>query len=285
MFIDSHVHGIHAERDASGKFIPPLKSAWNEKGMTPEEYVEISRKEHGIEKVVLLDPPDITFKMKEIFKDYVIPIPMVDMDNITPEGINDLFKRGAAGIKFIAPSKSYGDDSYLPLYGAVAANHGLAVFHTGYVLVGRFEPGCWDPRKTIVDITDMRPAALDRIARAFPDLKILMAHFGNPWWEEAWKMIGSHKNIYADFSGGTCYRRSMDMWIQIFAPDGKLDTAALGKLCFGTDAGYFTNDADSMDVVKVMVDFHVRLMDRLKAPEELRQKIWRENILMLTVRG
>jgi hypothetical protein len=31
-----------------------------------------------------------------------------------------------------------------------------------------------------------------------------------------------------------------------------------------------------------MIDFHVRLMERLKVPEELKKKIYRDNILALT---
>jgi predicted TIM-barrel fold metal-dependent hydrolase len=286
MRINGHVHGGHAERDASGKLIPPLKLAWESKElfpeeykkMTPEEYVEIGKKKHGVERVVLLDPPEVTFRLKEIFKDYVIAVPMVDMDNITPEEINSLFKRGAAGIKFIVPSKSYGDDSYFPLYDAITANHGLAIFHTGFVLLGRFEPGSWDARKTIVDITNMRPSALDRVARAFPDLKIIMAHLGNPWWEEAWKMISSHKNIYADLSGGDTFRRSIDMWKEILAPNGNLDTGAVSKLCFGTDGqSFLPGHYGTPDVYKL----YERLFDVLKIPTELQEKVNRGNILKL----
>jgi predicted TIM-barrel fold metal-dependent hydrolase len=286
MRINGHVHGGHAERDASGKLIPPLKLAWESKElfpeeykkMTPEEYVEIGKKKHGVERVVLLDPPEVTFRLKEIFKDYVIAVPMVDMDNITPEEINSLFKRGAAGIKFIVPSKSYGDDSYFPLYDAIVANHGLAIFHTGFVLLGRFEPGSWDARKTIVDITNMRPSALDRVTRAFPDLKIIMAHFGNPWWEEAWKMISSHKNIYADLSGGDTFRRSIDMWKEILAPNGNLDTGAVSKLCFGTDGqSFLPGHYGTPDVYKL----YERLFDVLKIPTELQEKVNRGNILKL----
>ena len=280
MFIDSHTHGAHAERNSAGKLVGPLMPAWVSGKMTPQEYIKNSMK-IGIEKIVLLDPPEITFELKKIFGDYVIPAPQVDMDISTPEDIDRLFQRGAVGVKFISPDKSYGSEAYFPIYDVILERRGLAVFHTGFLATEIYEPGGLHGRNTYTDITDMRPAALDRIARAFPDLKILMAHFGNPWWEEAWKMISSHKNIYADFSGGTCYRRSMDMWAQIFAPDGKLDTAAVGKLCFGTDAGYFTQEGDS-GTVKMMIDFHVRFMDRLKMPEELRQKIWRDNILSLT---
>jgi predicted TIM-barrel fold metal-dependent hydrolase len=112
-----------------------------------------------------------------------------------------------------------------------------------------------------------------------------MSHFGNPWWEEAWKMISSHKNIYADFSGGTCRRRSMDMWAQIFAPDGNLDTTAVGKLCFGTDESYFTEYEGRETGLKAMINFYERFLERLKVPEELRLKVWRENILKLTSRA
>ena len=49
----------------------------------------------------------------------------------------------------------------------------------------------------------MKRIYLDHIARLFPRLNIIGAHFGNPWWEEAWTMLKSNDNIYADLSGGT----------------------------------------------------------------------------------
>lgn len=283
MRIDAHVHAYRGKtgRDESGKLSPPLTFAWNTEEMTPEEYVETGMKEYGIEKIMLLDPPGVTFKLKEIFKDYVLPVPMVDIDNSTPEQINGLFNKGAVGIKFIAPTKSYGDDSYFPLYDAIATNRGLAVFHTGYVLAGRFEPGCWDERKSVIDITDMRPSALDRVARAFPDLKILMAHFGNPWWEEAWKIMSSHRNIYADLSGGTAYGRPMSMWKEIFAPNGILDTTSVSKLCFATDSQSFVPGRyGNLAVYK----FYDRLFEVLKMPAEIQDKVNRGNILGLIQR-
>lgn len=280
MYIDAHTHGLHAERNSAGKLAQPSMPAWVAGKMTPQQYVEAIMK-LGVDQIVLLDPPEVTFALKELFGDYVIPVPQVDMDIATPEEIDRLFQRGAVGIKFISPEKSYGHDSYFPLYDVICARRGLAVFHTGFLVTELYEPGGLQGRKTYTDITDMRPAALDRVARAFPGLKILMAHFGNPWWEEAWKICASHKNIYAELSGGTAYHRSMDMWAQIFAPDGKLDTTVVGKLCFGSDAGYFIPDGDNGHV-KEMIDFHGRLMERLDVPAELRQKVWRDNILALT---
>lgn len=280
LIIDSHAHGMIADRNADGKLVPPLRPAWVPGKMTPEEYVR-NRIGAGIDKILLLDPPEVTFELKRIFGDFVIPAPQVDIDLATPAQIDQLFRQGAVGIKFISPEKSYGDDSYFPVYDAVRANRGLAVFHTGFLVPAVFEPGGLFGRRTYTDVTHMRPMALDRIARAMPDLKMLMAHFGNPWWEEAWKVCASWKNIYADLSGGTCTKRSMDMWAEIFAANGELHTISVSKLCFATDAAYFeTGNGDGSITSKI--DFHNRLFDRIKVPNEIRLRIWRENILKLT---
>lgn len=280
MRIESHAHGITADLDSNGRCRPPVRSAWNADEMTVDEYLAGCSRE-GIEKILLLDPAPVAFELKRIFGDFVMPAPMVDIDDITPVQIDEFFRRGAVGIKFISPSRSYGHESYWPLYDAIHANRGLAVFHSGYLVTRNFEPGGIMGRRKIVDICDMRPAALDRVARKFPELKILMAHFGNPWWEEAWKMVSSHPNIYSDFSGGTAYRRAMDMWKQIFAPDGNLDSQAVGKLCFGTDGQYFEKDHYGNSNVPV---FYERFFEELNVPDELRRKVERENILQLTER-
>lgn len=281
MRIDAHIHGMHADHDANGKLVPPLRPGWEAGPQSPADYIKGSHA-IGVEQVLVLDPPEVTFALKKIFGNYILAAPQVDLDKVTGKDIDDLFKRGACGIKFISPTRPYGDDAYLPIYDAVRANRGLAVFHTGYLVIGFFEPGCMLARKSIVDINHMRPSTLDRIARALPDLHMLMAHFGNPWWEEAWKMIASHKNIYADFSGGTAYRRSMDMWAQIFKPDGRLDTNAIGKLCFASDCSYcFQGLYQSQEHIA----FYEKFFDALKVPAELREKVNRGNMRMLSAQA
>ncbi|OGV72068.1 MAG: hypothetical protein A3K19_08250 [Lentisphaerae bacterium RIFOXYB12_FULL_65_16] len=256
---------------------PPLRACWRRGQGSPEALIEQHRA-RGIERVLVLDPADVAFELQEIFGDFVIPIPMVNPDKLTPADVDQFLSRGARGIKFIAPMHSYGANRYFPLYEVIRDRRALAVFHTGYLANALFAPGAPLERTDVVDITHMRPAAIDRIARAFPDLKILMAHFGNPWWEEAWKMISSHPNIHADFSGGTAYRRSLNMWRETFAPNGRLDTAALGKLCFASDVTYFT--PDRYDYLPY-IEFYERFYELLQVPAELRQTIDRENILSL----
>ena len=279
MRIDAHAHGMHAELK-DGRRVPPLMSPWKETDITPEEHIR-QHNALGIEKVLLLDPPEITFELKRIFGNFVIPCPQVEMDRSSPEEIASILDRGACGIKFIAPMHPYGDDRYLPLYEVIRDYHALAVFHTGYLAHEFFDPGGVLPRPNWIDISDMRPSEIDRINRAFPDLKILMAHFGNPWWEEAWTMLKSNKNIYADLSGGTAYEKSMGMWKDLFAPNGKVNTNVVSKLCYGADSWMF--HAEHFDYQRLM-EFYDNLYDELRLPDEIRIKIDRENILMLTER-
>ena len=275
MRIDAHTHGMHAERDENGDLTPPLMPIW--KPGDPEDGIRRTR-ELGVEKVVLVDPPDIAFALARDLPDFCIPVPQVRMEESSPDEIADLFSRGARGIKFIAPMRSYGDNGYFPLYEAVRDHGGAAVFHTGYLVKRFFDPGYLLGREDYIDITHMRPAALDRIARAFPELKMLMSHFGNPWWEEAWKIVSSNQNIYGDLCGGTALRKSMTMWRELFAPNGNLHTESVSRLCFATDGSPFTSDPGCFPEI---IAFHDRLYDELKLPDELRQKIDRENATVL----
>lgn len=44
------------------------------------------------------------------------------------------------------------------------------------------------------------PLAIDRIAIAFPELRIVMAHMGHPWQVDCITVIRKHPNVYADIS-------------------------------------------------------------------------------------
>lgn len=279
MRIDAHGHGIHAELK-DGKRVPPIMAAWRDTDQMPQDHIK-GHNEMGIEKVLALDPADVVFEHKELFGDFVLPCPMVDIDKTTPADIEALFERGAVGIKFIGPMKPYGCNDYLPLYEVIRDHKALAVYHTGYLTHGFFDPGLLLARDDYINMMNMRPGELDRVNRAFPDLKILMAHFGNPWWEEAWTLLKSNKNTYADLSGGTAYKKSMNMWKEMFAPNGMLDEKTVSKLCYGADDSMFSPGHFGY---QAFLDFYDKLYDELKLPQEIRNMIDRENILMLTER-
>ncbi len=279
MRIDAHSHGMHAERNEKGLLAQPLMPAWQRHDKDPQEYIE-EHKRIGIEKVVILDPAEVAFELLEIFGDFILPCPMVELESLTPQKAEEFLQRGACGIKFIAPMSPYGDDRYLPIYEVLNRYHALAVFHTGFLAHNMFGPEFLMYRSDRVNILNMRPAELDRIARTFPKLKILASHFGNPWWEECWNLIKNNENIYADFSGGTALKKSMNLWRDMFMPNGILHEASVSKLCFGADMGF--TYPGIVPNYQPYFDFHDKLFDELKLSEELREKINRGNILMLT---
>ena len=57
----------------------------------------------------------------------------------------------------------------------------------------------------------------------------------------------------------------------MFAPDGKLDAATAGKLCFASDFCYFL-DSNPFGF-EPFIDFYERFFDRVGMPDELRQRI------------
>jgi len=260
MRVDAHVDGDFSQLKGS-----------------PEGYVSQCR-ERGIERIVLLDFPERAQQAYHALPDFVIPVPHLDLDSATPQDLHACFDWGARGIKFYLPQFSYGDTRYDPLYRAIAERGGVAVFHTGYIWT-RFSPEIYphlspeNPRP--VDITLMQPAAVDCLARRHPTLKVLMAHFGNPWWEEAWKIISANRNVYADLSGGTAYRRSMRMWQEMFVPGGNQDAYALSKLLFASDVIYFANPGG--EGFESYCGFYDRLYEAVGASPEQRERIDRGN--------
>lgn len=249
MRIDAHVHGDFSKLD-----------------IAPAEYVSRCRA-LGIERIGLIEDPDDVMAAHQAMPEFVIPIARVDIDAVSVDQIREHLDRGAAGIKFIDPRFSYGDPRYDPLYAAISERGKVAVFHTGYL--GRSFAAPSRP----TDIALMRPAAIDCLSRRHPDLRIIMAHYGNPWWEEAWKIAWSTPNVYADMGGGTAIYRSLAMWREMFAPNGVLDETSLAKLMFASDVGYFEGEPD----VKPYCDFYDRLLEAIEAPAELREKVNKGN--------
>jgi len=249
MRIDCHVHGD--------------PSSWEG---DPQTYIEQCR-QRGIEAIVLIEPLERCLEAVERFGDFIIPVARVVMDAAGAKEVEDCIKAGCRGIKFIRPAAPYGDERYWPMYGKLEELGAPAVFHTGYLAFRQRED-------RPVHIEHMRAAQIDVIARRFPELKILMAHFSNPWWEEAWKISWTRENVYADLSGGTAIHRSTRMWAEMFAPDGELLEGSIRKLCFGSDVRYFR---EGQFPFEPYLSFYDRIFDRIGLSEELRGQVNRGN--------
>ena len=113
-----------------------------------------------------------------------------------PDQVQRLYDQGFRGLKFIIPPKPYHDESFFPIYQRAQELGMVALFHLGIVARRR-------SRQVRVDNNLMRPIYLDTIARQFPELTIIGAHLGNPWYEEATMSCRWNPNLYFDLSGST----------------------------------------------------------------------------------
>jgi hypothetical protein len=79
-----------------------------------------------------------------------------------------------------------------------------------------------------------QPKYIDTVAAEFPDLKIIIAHAGHGWWQEAVDLASVKPNVYVDFAGWQMeYMNGHDYFYQPlrFA----LDTLGPWRILFGTD--------------------------------------------------
>ena len=74
------------------------------------------------------------------------------------------------------------------------------------------------------------PLLYDPVARRFPELKIILAHVGRPWFTDALVMVRKHPNVYADISAAM-----LGPWWGYQALAAFHEAGLLTKLLFGTD--------------------------------------------------
>jgi predicted TIM-barrel fold metal-dependent hydrolase len=128
-------------------------------------------------------------------KDLLIPFAGVD-PNAGREAVRELKravnKLGMRGLKIHSSANSvYPNDKRLmyPLYDYCQEAYIPILFHTGTTGLGDCE------------IKYSKPEFLDEVCQHFPDLRIVMAHFGWPWPEVAIAIALRNPNVFMDVSG------------------------------------------------------------------------------------
>jgi uncharacterized protein len=74
------------------------------------------------------------------------------------------------------------------------------------------------------------PSLIDSVATTFKDLKIILAHLGHPWEDEAIVVIRKHPNVYADISALT--PRPFRLYQKLISC---IEYGVADKLLFGSD--------------------------------------------------
>ena len=106
--------------------------------------------------------------------------------------INYLKEEKIYGVKFYPGYEDFYpcDEKIFPFYKQCQELGKPVIFHTGLLQQG--VPG---------KLRQSHPLNIDELAQKFPNLKIVMAHFGNAWVIDATMVAWRNKNAYVDLSG------------------------------------------------------------------------------------
>lgn len=107
--------------------------------------------------------------------------------------------RGLRGLKVqpITQQFELNDKRFYPIWEYCQANNWPVLVHTGTTAVGAGKPG-GDGLK----LRYGKPVPyLDEVAADFPDLKLIAAHFGWPWYLELMAVARHKPNVFVDLSG------------------------------------------------------------------------------------
>lgn len=229
----------------------------------------------GFDKVVLNGalwtpgPEDANDSVEQAMKKYpkeIIGFAYLPLGRKGPEAVREFHSRGFKGLKFIRPMVPYADKSLYPVYEAAEELGMVCLFHLGIVVRTLHD------REFDVNNERHRPVYLDTLARHFPKLKLVGAHFGNPWYEEAAMICRWNPNLYFDLSGSSLKAKPPSFFSQLLwwtetsqykDPEGR---HAWAKMVFGSDV------AINM-IEDVMNDFS-RTMDEIGLRKDLQEAVF-----------
>lgn len=208
---------------------------------------------------------DVVREAMAAYPDLIVAYATFDLGVDPVERVDDIVSQGFRGIKFINPAGPYDNKEFYPVYEKMEQAGLPAIFHLG--IVAR------KPTDKLRDINNnrMRPVYLDTIARAFPELNIVGAHLGNPWYEEATMAARWNPNLYFDLSGSTlkkkraAFLRDLLWWTpdtRYKDPEGRY---AWEKVVFGSDV-------PPEEIEDVLNDYR-RVMGELEVPEDVQARV------------
>lgn len=159
----------------------------------------------------------------------------LDIPNYQKDDLDELesfLKNGSIfGVKLYTGYQHFypADPRCMPVYELCQKYDKPVIFHSGDTLAGYIQ----DPK-----VKYSHPLHVDELAADLPNLKIVIAHMGNPWLIDCAELLYKNPNVYADISGlvvgeslDTPYGKLMRNRIQevIDYTEGKR------KLIYGTD--------------------------------------------------
>jgi predicted TIM-barrel fold metal-dependent hydrolase len=96
------------------------------------------------------------------------------------------------------------------------------------------------------DLSVTQPILIDGVARAFPELRQIIAHMGHPWFEDTVIVLRKNPHVYADVSGA--FARPHGAYRAFITAQ---EWGVLPKLLFGSDYPFWT-PAQSADLLRAV---------------------------------
>lgn len=185
MIIDSHTHNFKVQNKFYNE--KDLLASMDEAGIDYSLLVANSSVEDGIVtdqavKICRENP-----KLKAIGS---LHYPTIDNEQI--ETLVSYLRTGDIfGVKLYPGYEDFYplNEKLFPLYEQCSNLNKPIIFHTGVLLEG--SRGL---------LKQVHPLNIDEVANKFPDLKIVMAHFGNPWIVDTSAVVAKNRNVYVDLS-------------------------------------------------------------------------------------
>ena len=149
---------------------------------------------------------------------------------------------GLIGYKFHPSMQAFRPDDprWSDLFERAAIYRAPCLFHTGTSGIGAGMPGGQG-----VELAYARPIHLDGVAARYPEVPVIMAHFGWPWHLEAIAIALHKTNVYLELSG----------WAPRYVPDEvvrEIEGRLVDRSLFGSDAPFFSAE-------KVLAEWEQRL--------------------------
>ncbi len=266
MIIDVHTHTPRFPERVPDKLkSAATNAAWNPAGARPQVYTwaEYEAAMAPVDRAIVFNIAQHPTGNDRIDEPYVVAAPAVNDEtaafvrsrpekyigflSVHPEDPHMLDEveraTGDLGLRGIKLGHNYQNahplsDSAMRLYAHAEAHALPMLFHQGTSPV-RF-----------ADIDYAHPRHTDRIAMAFPELTIIMAHIGHPFCLDALMVARKHPHVWVDVSG--CVLRP---WGLYQAMATALEWGVLDRLLFASDFPASTPE-ESMRLLRAVNDAH-----------------------------
>ncbi len=265
--IDTHMH-INFKRPQSKELAKKVGLRYTPAGLLKD------MEENNIVRGLIMSVPG---QLQDI-KNFVNKYPghfwvagSADPESVSEESLANLESEMQAGtiraIKLYTGYRHYypDEEACVPIYRLAMKYDMPVIFHTG---------DCVSP---MARLRFSHPLAIDDLAFRFPELKIVMAHMGNPWIRDAAEVIYKNENVYADLSGlvtGLPEAYKEEYRVRLLEQlESAIYYCGADNLMFGTDY-CLASHADSLD-----------FFSRLQIRKADMRKILFENALKLYGRG